>query len=306
MMKNIRVVISLLAMLGMLAVCGGVRAVAQTQLENTLKQFSGDAVSGYIQPAADLFGADMMAGQYRTAAIPLMGFNISLDIIGMVALVGDDQKTYTAKTPEGFNPATFQTATIYGDLGTTVTNSSFPSLAYRGKDGIITSSIMPLAVPQLRIGSVLGTEAMVRFITVPKIGDEQFPEITLWGVGVRHNLSQYLPMVPLDLAVSGFYTAFKTGDIIDVKGYSLGVHASKDISVVTFYGGLAYESTTMKISYTSTDPNFPGQLVDVSLDGANTFRVTGGANLSLSFFHIFADVNVGKVTHFSGGIGFGF
>jgi hypothetical protein len=304
-MKNIRVVISLPAMLGMFALCAGTPAAAQTQLERTLKQFSGDAVSGYLQPAADLFGADMMAGQYRTASIPLMGFNISLDIVGMVALVGDEQKTYTARTPENFTPATFQTATIFGDLGTTVTNSAFPSLAYRGKDGIITSSIMPLAVPQLRVGSVLGTEAMVRFITVPKIGDDQFPEITLWGVGVRHNLSQYLPVVPLDLAVSGFYTAFRTGDIIDVKGYSIGVHASKDVSLVTFYGGLAYESTTMKISYTSTDPNFPGQLVDVSLDGANTFRITGGANLSLGFFHIFADVNVGKVTHFSGGIGFG-
>jgi hypothetical protein len=304
-MRTLWAVVPVLAVLGVVLLFSTSPAAAQTELEKTLKQFSGDAVSGYIQPAADLFGANMMAGQYRTAAIPLMGFNISFDIVGMVALVGDDQKKYTAKTPDGFNPATFETATIFGDLGTTVPNSSFPSLQYRGKDGIITSSVMPLAVPQLRIGSIAGTEAMIRFITVPKVGDGAFPEITLFGGGLRHSISQYLPMIPLDLAVAGFYTTFKTGDIIDVKGYSFGVHASKEFALVTVYGGLAYESTTMKISYVSTDPNFPGQLVDVSLDGANTFRATVGLNLSLGVFHIFGDVNVGNVTHFSGGIGFG-
>ncbi len=301
-MKTLRLIVPMLSMLLLYHLSP---AVAQTQLERTLKQFSGDAVSGYLQPAADLFGADMLAGQYRTAAIPVMGFNIAFDLVGMVALVGDEQKVYTAKTPEGFTPATFTTATIFGDLGTTVTNSSFPALAYRGKDGIITSSVMPLAVPQLRIGSVLGTEAMIRFVSTPRIGDDQFPPVRLFGVGVRHNISQYLPMVPLDLAVAGFYTTFTTGDILDMKGYSFGVHASREFSPVTVYGGLSYESTTMKVSYTSTDPNFPGQLVDVSLDGANAVRLTAGANLSLGVFHIFADVNVGKVTHFSGGIGFG-
>ncbi len=302
-MNTLRSIVPALAVLGVL--CGAVPASAQTELENTLKQFSGDAVSGYIQPAADLFGANMMAGQYRTAAIPLMGFNIAIDVVGMAALVADDQKTYTAKTPDGFNPATFKTATMFGDLGTTVTHSTFPSLQYRGKDGIITSSVLPLAVPQLRIGSVAGTEALIRFISTPKIGDDKFPAITLFGGGIRHSISQYLPTIPLDLAVAVFYTTFKTGDIIDMKGFSVGVHASKSFAPVTLYGGLGYESTTMKISYTSTDPNFPGQLVDVSLDGDNTFRVTAGANLSLGVFHIFADVNLGNVTHFSGGIGFG-
>ncbi len=296
---------SIVPLLAGLAVLLHSPAAAQTQLEKTLKQFSGDAVSGYLQPAADLFGADLMAGQYRTAAIPQMGFNIGFDVVGMIALVGNDQKTYTAKTPEGFTPATFKTATIFGDVGTTVTNSSFPALAYRGKDGIITSSIMPLAVPQLRVGSLFGTEAMIRFLAIPKIGSDQFPDMKLFGAGVRHSISQYLPIVPLDLAVSGFYTTFKTGDIIDVKGYSFGAQASKSFALVTVYGGLSYESTTMKVSYTSTDPNFPGQLVDVSLDGANAFRLTGGASLSLGVFHIFADLNVGKVTHFSGGFGFG-
>jgi hypothetical protein len=43
----------------------------------------------------------------------------------------------------------------------------------------------------------------------------------------------------------------------------------------------------------------------VSIDGANSFRFTLGAGLSLGVFHLFADANFGSVTQFSGGIGFG-
>ncbi len=304
-MKTQRSIVPAFAALGMLLLCGTSPGAAQTRLETTLKQFSGNAVSGYLQPAADVFGADLMAGQYHTAAIPATGFTIALDLVGMIAPIGAAEKEYTARTPEGFTPATFQTATIFGDQGATVNNSTFPALSYRGKDGIITAPVMSLAVPQLRVGSVLGTEAIVRLLFLPKIGNEQIPESRLLGAGLRHSISQYLPMVPLDLAVAGFYTTFKTGDIIDVKGYSFGVHASKSFTIVTVYGGVGYENTAMKVSYTSTDPNFPGQLVDVSLNGANAFRLTAGAGLSLGVFHVFADVNAGTVFNFSGGIGIG-
>lgn len=303
-MKSHLPMVSAFAVLGMLLTSGTPQGTAQTRLETTLKQFSGTAVSGYLQPAADLFGADMMAGQHHSAAIPAAGFTIALDLVGIIAPIGAGEKEYTAKTPEGFTPATFRTATVFGDDGTIVSNSSFPALSYRGKDGFITSPVLPLAVPQIRVGSVLGTEAMVRFMALPKIGNEQIPESRLFGAGLRHSISQYLPMIPLDLAVAGFYTTFKTGDIIDVKGYSFGVHASKSFAPVTVYGGLGYESTTLKVSYNSTDPDFPGQLVDVSLDGANTVRCTAGAGLSLGVFRVFADFNAGKVINFSGGIGF--
>lgn len=279
---------------------------AQTEFETTIYQFSGDAVKGYLQPAADLFGANMFAGQFRSAEIPTTGFNIAFDIVGMAALVGDDQKNYTAKTPTNFTPSTFNTATIFGGTGTTVVNSSIPALSYRGADGIINASAVPLAVPQLRVGSLYGTEAFVRFVRIPQSLTDKFPDVTLFGAGVRHSISQYFPEIPLDVAVGVFYTTFKTGDLVDFKGYSFGLQGSKSFSLLTVYGGFAYESCTMKLQYTSTDPNVPGRLVDVSLDGQNTFRATAGAALSLAVFHIFADVNLGKVTNFSGGIGVGF
>jgi hypothetical protein len=45
--------------------------------------------------------------------------------------------------------------------------------------------------------------------------------------------------------------------------------------------------------------------VELSLDGENAIAFTVGAGLSFGVFKIFADVNIGAVTNFSGGIGFG-
>ncbi len=279
-------------------------ARSQGKLENALEQFSGVAVQGYMQPAADLFGANMNSGFYHSAQISKSGFHISLDIVGMAAMVGDEQRTFDAPTPTGFTPATFKTATIFGGKGTEISDATIPALKYKGSDGVINTSSFPLAVPQLTIGNVFGTEAVVRYIFIPKIGEEVIPSSKLWGIGVRHSVSQYLPSVPVDMAVGFFYQNYTAGELIKFDGLSFGAQASKSLSIVTFYSGLSYEKSTLKLHYTSTDPSIPG-VVDVSLVGANKFRFTGGVSLSLGFAKIFADANFGSVTCFSGGIGFG-
>jgi len=278
-------------------------AVAQSSIEDALKQLTGDNGKGYMQPFADDFGANMNAGFYHSAAIPVLGFNIEFDIIAMGAMVTDDQKTFDAKTPDGFTPATFKTATLFGGQGTEVFDQNDPSFSYRGPDGVISTTFVPLAVPQLTIGSVFGTQALIRYVPLPNFQDA-FPKSTLFTFGVRHSVSQWFPVIPLDVSASIFFSSYKAGDLIDFKGTSFGAQASKAFSVVTVYGGLAYESTTLKLNYTYTGSTTP-ENVSIELNGANTFRVTAGVGLNLGIFKVFADANFGKVTHFSGGIGFG-
>ena len=279
-------------------------ASSQTSIENAIQAYGKQNVEGYVQPVADLFGANMNSGYYHSAAIPKTGFHLALDFIGMAAQVSDDQKTYTAKTPSGFNPASFQTATIFGGKGTTVTSITPAGLTYRGSDGIINTSIFPLAVPQLTIGSVFGTEAVIRFITIPKIGDNQIPATTLWSVGVRHSISQYIPDAPVDIAAGVFYNKFTWGDIFDFKGLSFGAQASKTFSILTLHTGVNVESSTLKISYTSTDPIAPGS-VEVNLDGKRKFSFTAGLDLTLGFFRLFGNANFGSINNFTAGFGFG-
>ena len=281
-------------------------ARSQSKIEDALRQYNADAVKGYMQPMADFFGANLGAGYYHSAAISTMGFHISIEIIGMGSLVKDENKTYTAKAPQGFNPATFKTATIFGDKGTEVTDQR-TGLKYKGSGGIINTSIFPFAGPQITIGSVAGTEAIIRYLPVPtkSISKDAVPDATLFGGGVRHSISQYLPVAPLDLAVGVFYTRLSLGDILDLKTISAGAQASKSFSVLTLYGGLAWEKSTMSLEYTSSDPTAP-PAVSIDLDGANSFRGTVGVQLTLAVLRLFVDANVGSVTNFAGGIGLGF
>ena len=294
----------ILLLLGAVLLMSFATARSQGSLENALKQFNGEAAQGYMQPVADLFGANMNSGFYHSAQISKGGFHLAFDIVGMVGLVSDDQKTFDAPAPAGFTPARFKTATVFGGKGTEISDANISSLKYKGSDGVFNTSSFPLAVPQLTVGNIFGTEVIARYVFIPKIGQDIIPSSTLWGAGARHSISQYLPSVPVDLAVGVFYQSYTAGDLIKFTGLSYGVQASKSFSILTVYGGLSGEQSTLNLKYTSTDPLVPAA-VDISLDGANKFRFTGGLCLTLGFAKIFADANFGTVTCFSGGIGFG-
>jgi hypothetical protein len=274
---------------------------AQSDLEKTLQQFGATEVKGYIQPLADLFGANMNAGMFHDAEIPRTGFHFSFELVGMGAMVGDNQKNYTLNSPAGFNPATFSTATMFGGKRDSVVDTK-TNLKYFGiADGFVNTSIFPLGAPQVTIGDIYGTRAIIRLVATPSM--KGFPSATLWGLGLQHSISQYVPAVPVDIAAHLFYSQFRFGDVVSFNGTSIGVEASKSLSVLRLYGGLAWEKSSMEVKYTPGNATSPA--VDITMNGANNFRATIGLGLHLAFFSIFADANFGSVTNFSAGIGFG-
>lgn len=284
-----------------LLLVGVAPSTAQTDLEKAFKQYNQDQVVGYIQPIADMFGANMMTGFFHNAEIEPSGLHIRLDIIAMGSMIQDAQKNYTLNAPTGFTPATFTAPTVFGGKGTTTTDET-TGLTYGSSDGIINASIFPLAAPQLTIGNIYGTQASIRFLTVPKVSD-QVPYVTLWSIGARHSISQYLPSVPLDLAAGIYYGKFVFGDYIDYSGLAINAQASKSFSILTVYGGLQWEKSSLNLSYTSTGESTP--VVDVTLDGSNKFRFLAGLQLGLGPLKLFGDANFGSVTVLSAGIGFG-
>ena len=271
---------------------------AQSDLEKTLQQFNSTQVTGYIQPLADLFGANMNAGMFHDAEIPRGGFHFSFELVGMGAMVGDNQKKYTL-TPDNPNIPPFSTATMFGGKADSVVNGPFK---YKGiADGFVNTSIFPLGAPQITIGDIYGTRAIIRLVATPSM--KGFPSATLWGLGLQHSISQYVPAVPVDIAAHLFYSQFRFGDLVSFNGTSIGVEASKSLSVLRLYGGLAWEKSSMEVKYTPVNATSPA--VDITMNGANNFRATIGLGLHLAFFSIFADANFGSVTNFSAGIGFG-
>ena len=279
---------------------------ADAQLEDAIKQLTSDNAKGYLQPYVTAFGANMNTGLYHSAEISNMGLTIKFDLIAMGTLIGDNEKSYKAVPPVPFDQSAVSTATIFGGQGTVVNKTiGSDSLEYQFQNGQIKATVFPLAVPQLTIGDFFGTQAVIRYIPIPQIKD--FPKTTLFGFGVRHSVSQYIPVIPLDVAASVFYQTLKIGDIFNAKSFNLGVQASKSFAVVTLYGGLQFESSSMDVSYDySGKYGLPtGTPIKLTMEGGNKFRCTTGLALDLAILHFYADANFGKVTVISGGLGFG-
>ena len=301
-MRTARPLAALLCAAGFLVLLLPSMSTSQTAVESALAAYGEENVKGYMQPFADLFGANLNSGYYRTAAVPVAGLHFEFDIIVMGAMVGDAEKKFNATAPSGFTPATFESATIFGEKGKEVTDSP-TNLTYRGADGVFNTTMMPMATPQIKVGSLYGTEFLGRFGYVPALGDN-FESTTLWAIGARHNLNQWFGTLPLDLSAAVYYSSLSTGELMKFDGLMVGAQASKEFGILTVYGGLGYQSSTLTLKYDSTVPSAPGN-VEIKLDGKNNFAFTAGAGLSFGIFKIFADINVGSVTNLSGGIGFG-
>jgi len=97
----------------------------------------------------------------------------------------------------------------------------------------------------------------------------------------------------------------KFGDIVDLSSTSFGLNVGKSFGLLGVSGGLQSDGGTMKLSYTSTDPNGPGQ-TNVDLDVERALRFRAGALLSLGFLRLFGDAAFGDVTSYAAGLRFGF
>jgi hypothetical protein len=279
---------------------------AENSLEKTLKTFGSKTVEGYIQPLQDLFAANMSSGWYRSANVPKSGFHISFNIIGMGALLSDDQKVYDAPTPAGFTQKTFQTATVFGKKENTIVTDQATGLSYAGSGGIADVPIFPLAALQATIGHVQGTELIVRGVPLPEFSG--FPKITFWGIGARHSISQYFGDYdednepPVHVAFGAFYNKVSVGDFVTVNSFIFGPQVSKSFSILELYGGFAFTKNSMELTYQATST----EKVAITLDGNDKVRGTLGAVLNLGILHLQADANFGKVTSISTSLGFGF
>lgn len=301
--RHVAAISAALLALGVLAA----PARGQSSLESAIQQYSSTSIRGYIQPLADALVADLSIGYINSASSPGK-FSLSLEAVAMTAALDDKLRSYTATAPAGFQPATYETPTIFGGTAPTINHSTIPGLSYRGSDGVVDAKYFPTAAPQLRLGGILGTELVVRYASsslVPFLDEQDFPELKLFGVGVQHSLNQYIKGLPMDLAIAASFNSLTFGDIVDLSSNSVGVNVGRSFGLFGVSGGFVSEGGTMNLTYTSTDPNAPGN-VDIDLDVDRTVRFRAGASLSLGFLRLFGDAAFGNVISYAGGLRFGF
>jgi hypothetical protein len=279
-------------------------ALASAQIEANLDSYTGQNAKGYLMPLKDGFGSSLNDGLFRSGRIPESGFTFSFEVKSMFVKFGKADETFTARTEKGFFPETEVVApTVIG---------STQAVSVQGEGGAIATlpggfdiGSLGLAVPQITIGTIRGTQAVARYIAV-NTGDAEIGDLSLFGFGLRHSVSQYLTNPPVDIAVGGFYQKFKLGDkLIDSSALTFGAMASKQWSILEPYAGLSYDSFSMTVDYDSGTTDPPTRL-SVDFGSSSTMRLTAGLGINLlKVIHLQGEVNVASQTSYLLGLSVG-
>ena len=295
MFKRIIVVLVVIGIFSML--------VAES-LEEKLRMFNEPNAIGFLQPLANSMGAGMNSGLFNTAKV-LKPFTPSLKISTAMVIVPSSDKTFIYESPMG---ELIKTGTVFGDLQGYV--DEVGKLLPKGAD----LGLVP--VPQISgsIGLPLGNELMVRYW--PEMNIEDLGSVWLWGVGLKHSIDQYLPgFFPIDLSVQAVYQEMNIADIVDFNSFAVTALASKNILMLTVYGGLGYEIAELNTKYTYDlgVESVPPMEVALDFQAQNELRATIGARVTVfPLVSVFADYSIASTsgkTHpntFNVGVGIGF
>ncbi|MGH1365553.1 MAG: DUF6588 family protein [Calditrichia bacterium] len=268
-------------------------------LDELIQRYTGDNVDGYVNPLITGLGANLNSGYFVGAYVPKTGFHLDLRVNAMAAFFSDEQRTFMASTEGFFVPVqTAETSTIVGDgTGTTVNGDGNTSYTFPGGYDL---SALATITPTLTIGSVLGTDAAIRYLSVTPSDD--VGELRLFGLGLRHSISQYIPNSPVDLAAGFAYTDLKLGSIIDINQTYFHAEVGKRVPFFQVFGGLGIESNSTDIEYT---PNNGTEEIKLELTGDNKFRVFAGFAFDLYILHISMDYSMGSQQVLNTGVSFG-
>ena len=286
-------------------------AFADGIVQNQISVYTGPNAVGYLQPLANAFGATLNSSFGYSAFIPRSSFHLSLEAPVMGVMFEDEDRTFEATTESGFQPVSTEAVpTVVGD-GDAVTIPGNGGAQFSFPGGLDLNSF-GLVVPQLRVSSLMGTEAVVRWVSFEKSSND-IGKIEMFGIGGRHSLSQYMGEQPLlDLAVGALWQTFSVGendrggDFVDSDAFMIQVQASKRAPIggfLTFepYAAASWETLDVDLAY--EDAN--GEPVSVSLEGENDVRFTLGAGLNFVAGHLWADYSFANTNNFSFGLALG-
>lgn len=324
---------SILLSLLTLALLSAAPAQAQDadDLGDALNSIGQQYAENYTQPVTDAFGANMNAGLFRTAEVGGEGVIPVVDVYVGVAAMGaltsgsktafqlnqdqvqtDEGRTLTITYPDGDLPTVFGEETSPGNAVISDEDPLTPDETVELPPGLLNTPIAPLAVPQIGAGTVMGTDAQLRFLPETSISD--YGSVSLFGLSVRHSLSQYIPLSPVNLAVQGTWQTLSVsgtedsnnpGEIVEASGWTLNAQISKSIPVapITFYGGLQYEQFGVDVEYIFQTEEVGTSTIAFNQDAANNVRALAGVSFTLAILNINVDYALSSTNTVSAGVG---
>lgn len=212
---------------------------------------------------------------------------------------------------------------------------------------------VPAPMVQATAGVINDTDVSLRFIPTVNTPDVD-GQVSLFGFGAKHGVNQWLPagtVLPVDLSVQFGYTQFNFDLDVDVdpesgddirndyspsnwdeqniemksSGYTVNLLAGKSLPVVSIFGGLGFQSSTMDIktngSYPVTvrnpDHSFNddtrskaiAEIVDpinISVDGDNSIHGLAGFRFRFGVFAVSGSYTISNYHVANLGVGVSF
>jgi hypothetical protein len=288
-----------------LVVLVGVAPPAGAQFSDNLGALSGDNAKKYLGPLSDALSGTMNSAIFTSGNVPKVGVNFSIGVKVMGVKFDDKDRLYTPTDPPGFTSVApiEQVPTVVGGTDAVLQSgqggTTFP---YPGGFDI-TQFAFP--APQLTIGNVMGTRAVVRWLAYSFSPGDFIEKISFFGIGAQHSISQYFPGLPLDLAGGVFYQTFKINeDLLDTKSIHVDVTGSRSFGLLQPYGAIGLDSFKMDASY--EDTTIPGNnLIAVNFDRSSNVHLTAGLLANLPVVKIHAEANLAATNGVAVGLSFG-
>jgi hypothetical protein len=315
-------------------------------------------VGNYLQPFGEGEIYNMSRGWFSTAkAHKFLGFDVAISL--QAAVVPTDKQSFTFNNSDY---ATFKlngggtSATLPTFMGGSSSQSIYVNVTENGQQAYTdfttptgigndfkkNISFLPVSVPlpvaQVGIGLFKHTDLKVRYFPKTDINNVS---MGVFGVGVQHEFSNYLPFlkkVPfLHLSALAAYshlsadyypnlanaTNIKSNNAdlkYDIGAYTVQAIASAKFSILEIYTALGYQSGKSNINVNGTYQatlytNFPPPNNTVAINATNPLAIsyiasgisnTWGLRLNLAFFKIYADYTFAKYNGIGAGIAFAF
>jgi hypothetical protein len=284
-------------------VVAGFAPPASAQLSSNLGALSGDNALGYLSPLPPAFAGTLNAAVFHTGHVPKASFNLSVGVCLMGVNFDDADRLYTPTDPPGFTSTASTTApTVIGDPSAVSQPGQGGTTLFH--PGGFDLSTFTLAAPQLEIGSILGTRAVVRWVSF-NVGQSDLGKVDLFGVGGQHSISQYLPPTfPLDLAAGVFYQKLKfNDDLVVAKSLHFDLTGSKRFGVLQPYAAVGYDQLKLDSHYTSDVS--PGESIQVDFPSDNHAHFTVGIQANLAFVKLHGEYNAAASNGMAVGVQFG-
>ena len=308
------------ALLTILIFCISITSKSQVQVDdiNDAQAF----LQEYLSPLGNGLGAITNNGWYNSAKPHrFLGFDATFTL--SVLNITDENKSFDPNSITNFSSNSTSTPTILGKGDGATVNYKGEQFKLPNQSTLIPALVLPNF--NFGLGVFKKTELNGRFIPNYKynIGFFGKGEISMWGLGFKHDLLQWIPIIgnaiPMSLSLQAGHTQLNSGlsildqDVsIDVQATNFNIILSRKILMLTGYTSVGYNFSTTTFTAGEDISNldtFNLNELEISLpiemkfENNNEFRANVGLRFNLAVIAIHANHTFSKYPVTTVGLG---